>query len=324
MRPRARPTGGVNAGSPSCDVVIPTGGRLDLLGPCLELLGAQTVAHRVIVVDDGPDPDALAAIGEEHPGVVVLRRPPGGGFAASVNAGIREGDADAVVLLNDDVRPEASFLEALLEPLSADPAAGMVAALLLRSDGRVDSFGLEVDPTLAVFPRLWGEPGEGLPPGPGGVLGPAGAGGAYRRVALERARGLDERLVSYNEDADLALRLRAAGWKCAVSSQARAVHLGSESFEHRSSRQLYRLGYSRAYMLRKYRVLASPVRALRALGSELASVGWQLVRTQELAGIRGRVAGWRSARPELSLPGELVSESITVSDGIARRRAFRS
>jgi len=313
----------VSGASTSCDVVIPTGGRLDLLRPCLRMLAGQTAPHQVIVVDDGPEPGVSASIEGAHPRVDVIRREPGGGFAASVNAGIGAGDAELVVLLNDDVRPEPAFLEAIVEPLRADPAAGMAAALLLRPDGRVDSFGLEADPTLAVFPRLWGEPTEGLPAGAGGVLGPAGAAGAYRREAIEQAGGLDEGLVSYNEDADLALRLRAAGWMCAVAPEARGVHLGSGTFGHRSSHQLYRLGFSRAYMLRKYRVLASPRWALRAIGSELASVGWQLVKGRELAGLRGRVAGWRSASPELQLRRELLVESITVTEGIRRRKAFR-
>ncbi|MGH2922902.1 MAG: glycosyltransferase family 2 protein [Solirubrobacterales bacterium] len=308
--------------SAGCDVVIPTAGSLDLLRPCLQSLAAQTAPHRVILVDDGPEPGVSAAIGREHPRVNVIRHPPKGGFAASVNAGIAAGDADVVVLLNDDVTPEPPFLEALLEPLRTEPSVAMVAALLLRPDGRVDSFGLEADPTLAAFPRLSGEAVEELPSESDGVLGPAGAAGAYRREAISSVGGLDEGLVSYNEDADLALRMRAAGWTCAVAPEARGVHLGSATFGHRSSPQLYRLGFSRGYMLRKYRVLNSPGRALRAISSELASIGWQIVKARDLAGLRGRIAGWRSGRPEISLPRELLSESITVADGIARRRAL--
>lgn len=306
---------------PTVDVVVPTHSRPDLLRGCLDSLSRQTLRHRVVVVRDGPGEET--EIEGDHPEAEIVSLGRSRGFAAAANAGVLAGEAELVVLLNDDVTAEAAFVERIVEPF-AEPGVGMVAPLLLRPDGTIDSFGLEADFTLAVFPRLWGMGPEAVEAERGDtILGPAGAGGAYRRQALEQVGGLDERLVSYNEDADLALRLRAAGWSCAAAPAARAVHLGSASFGHRSSEQLYRLGFSRAFMLRKYRVIRNARRAARALLSEAGSVAYQLARNRDAAGLRGRVAGWRSARPELPFPAEPLNRSITARRGIARRRSFQ-
>jgi GT2 family glycosyltransferase len=57
------------------------------------------------------------------------------------------------------------------------------------------------------------------------LLGPAGAAGAYRRRALRAVGGLDAQMLFTQEDVDLALRLRAAGWGTALAPEARAEQL---------------------------------------------------------------------------------------------------
>lgn len=230
------------------------------------------------------------------------------------------------MLLNNDVRPRPDFLERLVAPLVRDPGAGMVAALLLQSDGGpVDSLGLEIDGSLAPFPRHWGRAPGGEDLGdPAGLAGPTGGAAAYRRRALEQVGGFDERIFAYGEDLDLALRLREAGWGCAAAADAVGVHLGSASFGRHSSFQVYHRGWSRAYLLRKYRVLASPRNWPRAVGAEAAAVLWQLLRTGDASGLRGRLAGWRAASPGHSVSGAAVNRSLRFVETMRRRRAYRA
>ncbi|MFL5906681.1 MAG: glycosyltransferase family 2 protein [Solirubrobacterales bacterium] len=309
----------------SVDVVVPTYRRADLVKRCLEHLARQTLEHRVIVVDDASGDDTAEVIAAHDPTAEVVRLERNRGFGAAVNAGVQAGSGEAVVLVNNDVFASPSFLERIVAPLSA-PATGMVAALLLQADGRrIDSLGLEVDRTLAAFPRLWGgDVADAVTADSQGLLGPTGGAAAYRRRALEDVRGFDERVGDYNEDTDLALRLREAGWECAAAVDATAIHLGSASFGRHSRRQVYSRGRSRAFLLRKYRVLKEPRRALATMLVEGGIVGWQLIRTRELAGLRGRVSGWRSARPERPFPSAAVNGGISLRESIARRRRFRA
>ena len=91
-----------------------------------------------------------------------------------------------------------------------------------------------------------------------GTLGPAGAAAAYRRTAWEQVGGMDERIFAYMEDFDLALRLRAAGWRTVAAPDARGVHLGSASHGHRSASQRSHGGFGRGYRAAPLRRASQP------------------------------------------------------------------
>ena len=101
------------------------------------LASRALVGQDVVVVDNGSEPDAIAAVCREH-GARPILLPVNVGFAAGVNAAVRSLDQDGapVLLLNPDAEVTAKDvrdLVASLEHLGADA----VAPLLLDSDGRV-------------------------------------------------------------------------------------------------------------------------------------------------------------------------------------------
>ena len=149
------------------------------------------------------------------------------GFAAACNRGIAAGEAEIVVLLNNDVECSATFLEHLVAPF-ADERVGLVAGSLVRpGEHELDSVGITADCTLAGFARLQGRPVADAAAAQPVLVGPSGGAAAYRRVAWEAAGGLDEKIFFYSEDLDLALRLRSAGWTTAAAPDAVGVHFGS-------------------------------------------------------------------------------------------------
>lgn len=265
-------------------------------------------------------------VAELYPEATLVALPANHGFSHAVNAGISAGNGEAVVLLNNDVRPEPHFLERIVEPLRSEPGVGMVAALLLQAKGDVvDSLGLEVDRTLAGFPRFWGAARQnGMLAATTGPTAPVGGAAAYRRSALEAVGGFDERMFAYSEDLELALRLRAAGWKCAAAPDAVGVHLGSASFGRNSRFQVYHRGWSRGYLLRRFGVLKRPLIGPRTLLGEGGTVAWQLLRTRDTSGLRGRVAGWRAARRVPSLTSGSIQPSVGFAEAVRRRRAYRA
>ena len=299
--------------SASIDVVIPIRGGYELTASCLRHLRAQTVAHRVVVVDDASADDTPDRIEREFPEVALLRQPENLGFGAACNRGIAETDGDVVVLLNNDVDVAPDFLAQIAAPLSDDDTVGSVAPLLVRpGGGAIDSLGLTADRTAAGFARLQGAPvsaaaGDDMPV----LLGPSGGAAAYRRRAVEAAGGLDARIFMYQEDLDLALRLRAAGWSAVAAPGAVGVHHGSATAQRRSAWQRRTAGWSRGYLLRRYGILRGSA-APRALLTELVVVAGDAVISRDLAALRGRVAGWRAARgasrrplPERGIAGDL-------------------
>jgi N-acetylglucosaminyl-diphospho-decaprenol L-rhamnosyltransferase len=315
--------GAQRAGRTSIDVVIPTFDGWRLLERCLTHLHAQTVPHTVVVVDNGSTDGTGKHVKERFPEATLLVLPTNLGFPAACNRGAASGNGDVIVLLNNDVEPQADFLEKLVYPLEEDPAVGSAAALLTIADGSaIDSVGVVVDPTLAGFPRLRGAPlclADAIRPT---LLGPSGGAGAYRRRAWEDVGGLDEGVVGYGEDVDLALRLRSAGWETRAAPTAVGVHLGSASFGRRSSSQRYHGGYARGYFLRRYGVLRTRA-AVRTLATEAIAVVGDAAISRDLSALRGRADGWRSAdglEPRPMPPAHAIDRTISFAESLRLRR----
>jgi N-acetylglucosaminyl-diphospho-decaprenol L-rhamnosyltransferase len=305
----------------SVDVVLPAYNRWDLTSSCLTHLAAQTIPHRVIVVDNGSSDETAEALREWGVSVVTLVH--NHAFTQAVNRGVAAGEGEIVVLMNNDVDLRPDCLERLIAPLLGDPAVGAVACVMLRPGEReIDSVGVTTDATLAGFPRLQGLPAERAADSAPVLSGAEGTTAAYRRAAWEQVCGLDERISAYMEILDLAWRLRLAGWRAASAPDAVGVHLGSATFGRRSPRQRRLAGFSRGYLLRRYGVLRSRY-GPRALLTEALVVALDAAVTRDLDALRGRIEGWRAGaglprhpRP----PMDAIDCTITLRRSLQLRR----
>ena len=305
------------------DVVIPNWNGQELLERCLPTVVSQNGLQRTIVVDNGSTDGTLEMLAMRFPQVDVVALSWNAGFATAVNAGIAASAADHVVLVNNDVECDAGFVEAMVEGLRRDRAAGMVAGVLLTPDReRVDSYGVEVDRTLSAFPRFAGAPWP-LALHDRHLALPSGGAAAYRRAAFDAVGGFDERLFAYMEDVDLGMRLVQAGWRCVGARTAVGLHLGSASFGRRSRWQVEVAGFARGYLLRKYGVLRrGPVVAGWTLVTEAGVVVADLILSRHLAAATGRWRGWRAARGQHSpVPDAALNPDIRLCDAVRRRRA---
>ncbi|MEV5350956.1 glycosyltransferase family 2 protein [Streptomyces achromogenes] len=187
--------------APAYTVVVPTIGR-PCLAECLRALAEGTVEHtphEVVVVDDRPAPEGglpLESAGQLLDRVRTLRTG-GKGPAAARNAGWRTVRTPWTVFLDDDVQVLPDWSRHLAEDLrAAGPDTGGVQGRLrvpLPADRR---------------PTDWERTTKGLE-----NAAWATADMAYRTEALLRTGGFDERFPrAFREDADLALRVKRAGW----------------------------------------------------------------------------------------------------------------
>jgi N-acetylglucosaminyl-diphospho-decaprenol L-rhamnosyltransferase len=305
----------------TADVVIVTWRARDLLARCLSALREDRSPKRVIVVDNASADGTAELVRSEHPEAMLVELPENVGFGRAVNAGVRAGEGDAIVLLNNDVLVEPGFVSAIVAPLES-PGVGMVAGLTtIPETDLVDGFGIELDRGLATYNR-----GRRSPVGaPRGRLAmPSGGAAAYRRSAWESAGGFDEALFAYGEDVDLGLRLRSLGWEAAEAPEARGVHLGGASTGVDSPLQRELAGFARGFLLRRYGILRSRA-APQALAVEALVVGWGLARHRTLVPLRARARGWRAAGRDgrRALPPGAVDPAIGVVESVRRLRTAR-
>lgn len=190
-----------------------------LLAETVEAFGADGLALRLVVVDNGSSAAGLAQVRAAlPPGAVLLEQGSNTGFGPGANAGLTwalEHDHDLVAVAPHDALPDPGCVRALVEALRARPRAGLVCADV--GDGHRP----HVDPYFGgiTLPRAR-EVGWEDCDYPHGTLFVA-------RAACLREVGLfDERYFAYCEEADLGERARSAGWEVGIVHGARVRNPG--------------------------------------------------------------------------------------------------
>ncbi len=275
-------------------VVIVTFNGRERLTRALASLETQTrVPDEVIVVDNASTDGTLEVLAEQFPKAIVSTHTENLGFGRAVNAGVAVATGDVLVFINNDVVCEPEFITGITEPLH-DSTVGMVAGVLLQEadPGRIDTAGLVLDRTL----RSWDYLGncdvtvlDGLETPP---LGPCGGAGAYRTEAFLGVGGFDETFFAYWEDVDLAVRLNAAGWRCAIAPKARAIHAHGVTTGAMSPRMRELDAFGRGFIVGKYSVMRrGPVTAAATAMLDWPALAVHAVARRELAPLRARRRG---------------------------------
>jgi N-acetylglucosaminyl-diphospho-decaprenol L-rhamnosyltransferase len=303
-------------------VIVPThvgGAQLERL---LDSLARQTVISRTIVVDNAA-PEGVAELVARHEFAERLRLEENAGFGRAVNLAAARSEDGALVLVNDDCVCEPRFVEELVAALDPANEVTMSAGVLVEAHDpeTIDTAGMELDETLLVFDYLNGMPVSSVGSETPAPLGPCAAAAAFDRAAFVAAGGFDEKLFAYWEDVDLVLRIVRAGGRCALAPGARATHLHSATLGSGSPEKDYLTGFGRGYVLRKWGVLESPVRAARVALEDGVICAGQLVLDRTPAGARGRLAGFAAAAEveRQPYPGALLDGRLAPGRSLGRR-----
>jgi len=323
-RDSATPQG---SAAPQVTAVVPTVGASPYLAACLDALRSDGGdAVQIVVVAQGrgrrtPSPHPLAAKADlwlEVAGNLGFTGGTNAGIQATATGGVAYRGTPYVATVNDDAVVHPGWTAALIDALAADPGAAAAQGINLAGVPRtataaggprtVDGWGLTWNRWWQAVQLGHGEAAEAAPTAAREVFGVSATAAIYRRQALEQVAGadgavFDPRLVSWYEDADLAVRLRRAGWRALSVPAARADHAGGATAGRRP-RAYGSLLYGNRWLVaaallgRRF-----PLAVPRLLARDLADLAGAPRRLPNVAGgwlrAASRLPGWLHCGPAL-------------------------
>lgn len=208
-------------------IIIPVHNRSHLTQDCLEALSnAETKTnYEVIIVDNHSTDDTPRVLQAIEGDVTILRQSENRSFAAACNLGARVAAGEFLVFLNNDTRPQAGWLDALVDCARTDPAIGAVGARLLYPDGTVQHAGVAI--SVKRVPYHLCQNFSADHPAVNEQRDMQAVTAACMLVPLhlfQEAGGFDEEYWNGFEDIDFCLRLRAKQHRVIYCPLSTVIH----------------------------------------------------------------------------------------------------
>lgn len=207
----------------SVDVVIPAYRSSNTIGAVLEGLQEQDFdSFSVYVVDDSPNARCQDVV-RSHAGdlnLTYLQNESNSGLAYSMNRGVRESEADIIVMLHDDCVPQSpDWLSSLVSTLEENPSAGVVKSRFLLDFNEMSSLNV-------AFGYVY-DMGEHIDVEREGVekVGHVETKcDAYRREVFDDIGLFEDRWLS-NEDTEFSHRMKSNGYRMLRDNNVAVRHI---------------------------------------------------------------------------------------------------
>jgi GT2 family glycosyltransferase/glycosyltransferase involved in cell wall biosynthesis len=213
--------------SPIVSVIIPIYGKIDYTLRCLAsiMLNLPQASFEIIVVDDcSPDDSAEKLAYINH--IRLIRNKQNQGFIRSCNAGAHAAYGKYLYFLNNDTEVTPGWMDELLRTFQEFPGTGLAGSKLIYPDGKLQeaggiiwqngsawNFGRFQDPLLPVYNYARE------------VDYCSGASIMVPKALFDESEGFDEHyLPAYCEDADLAVKIRAKGYRVIYQPMSTVIH----------------------------------------------------------------------------------------------------
>ena len=213
---------------PIASVILPVFNNVVDTMLCITSLLEMNVekSFEIIVADDGSSDCSAKIIGSIGGIVKYVRQPKNCGFLINCNKSAQFASGQYIILLNNDTLVLPNWLDAILAPFNALKTVGMVGSKLLNWDGTLQeaggvywrdgsawNFGRNQDPQSSEFNYVKD------------IDYCSGAAIAFPAEVWRELDGFDAAFSpAYCEDADIAFRLRKAGYRTIYAPEAQVIH----------------------------------------------------------------------------------------------------
>ena len=212
---------------PFVSILIPVYGQIHYTLQCLTSITRYLpeIPFEIIIIDDC-SPDHSVKFLSLIKGIRLLKNDDNQGFIRSCNTGASVAKGQYLYFLNNDTEVTAGWLEALLRTFYELPGTGLAGSKLVYPDGRLQeaggiiwqdgsawNFGRHQDPLLPIYNYARE------------VDYCSGASMMVPTALFKELGGFDEHyLPAYCEDADLALQIRAKGYRVIYQPLSTVIH----------------------------------------------------------------------------------------------------
>jgi GT2 family glycosyltransferase/glycosyltransferase involved in cell wall biosynthesis len=213
--------------APLLSVVMVAFNKFELTMLALTSLRANFAGGIELIIVDNGSSDDTRRIGDFLTGAKIIRENTNIGFLRAANRALAAATADAVLYLNNDTELAFGAVEAALARLVQEPCIGAVCGKILRSHGALQEAGCIIwrDATTGGYLR----DAPAASPAANIVRDVDFGSGVFllcRARAVKDLGGFDEDFApAYYEDADLCVRLHAAGWRIVYDPAITVHHL---------------------------------------------------------------------------------------------------
>jgi N-acetylglucosaminyl-diphospho-decaprenol L-rhamnosyltransferase len=211
----------------------------DLLRACVDALRADDSAGpvEIVVVDNGSRDGSVRRLRDVHPDVTVMDPHANLGYGRAANLGIAATRAPVVLVCNPDTELAPGSARAALDAFAADAEIAVVGPHIVNPDGSTYP-SARTAPGAAVaaghallgriaprnrFTRAYRQTDAAVDE-PREVDWVSGSALWFRRDALDRVGGWDERFFMFLEDVDVCRAITTAGGHIRYEPGARVVH----------------------------------------------------------------------------------------------------
>lgn len=240
---------------PTASVVVVNWNGLAYLNACFDALFTQQLHgdFEIVMVDNGSEDGSVQHVRRKFPRIRVLEVGRNLGFSAGCNLGLRSARGRYLAVLDNDTRVQPGWLRALVDAIESEPGIGAVDSKVLFRDSPavINSAGLSILNDGRVVGRGFRLADKGQYETRTEVFGAASTAALFRREMLEEVGPFDESYIAYLDDADLAWRMRLAGWKALYEPHAVVHHAYNGTGGRNLERLLFLVNRNRLFTVMK-------------------------------------------------------------------------
>lgn len=247
-------------------VIVSWNGRKHLTRLMPSLLAQKLYTPQVVVIDNGSQDGTVAWLSSSFPKVHVVALTENNGFAGPNNIGfsylLKNPDINYIACINNDTVLPEDFFSRLISfsgkmKKNNDRIGALQTKIVSFNDPSViDSVGITIDPGMSAINAGQGELDGGQFETSKPIFGATASAALYTREALDavflkHGTYFDTDFFAYQEDVDLAFRMRLLGFTAWYVPGPPVLHVHSATGQSYSPFKSYHIHRNTLYMIMK-------------------------------------------------------------------------